>query len=520
MADRGERPAVPWGIAEAALHVISPQRALRRYQAKVTAANLRRSYEAASKSRGSEAWRAGTTSADSEISAAGSTLRARSRELVRNNPLAAQAVQVLVNNLVGYGIRPRAATPSEETNKAIDALWERWAKTCDAHGHTNFEGLLSLAVREMIEGGEVLAIRRRTRRAGPRDVPLRIELYEGDHLDDARMSVRGNGPRIAQGIEYDATGRRRAYWMFPDHPGDNTPGLWKRLESVRVPAEDVAHLFERQRVQNRGVPWGAPAMKALRELGDWQEAELTRKRIEASVAGFVFGDIDDSQRSIAPVVNGPDGQPVEQFEPGMIAYVEGGKDIKFNQPSAHPGIREWNMVQMHIIASGYRVPYAMMTGDYSQFNFSSSRAALNEFRRMITAVQWLTIVPMLCERIWAWWVEAAWTAGLIDLEEVPVEWAPPRFESVNPWQDAQTDKLEVRSGFASLKEKVAERGFNYRDVFEEQAKTNALADQLGLTLDSDPRKTTSSGQGQSESDGDGGSDGGSGGSGSRDNDEN
>ena len=495
-----DRPIVPWGLAERALHVVSPQRALRRYQAKVTAANMRRSYEAASKGRGAEGWRATGSSADSEIAAAGATLRARSRDLSRNNPLAAQAVQVLVNNLVGYGIRPRAATPDPEANKRIDALWERWAKTADAHGHTNFEGLLSLAVREMIEGGEVLAVRRRPRRSGPRDVPLRIELLEADHLDDARVSFGNHGPRIAQGIEYDQAGRRRAYWLFPDHPGDNTPGMWRRLESIRVPAEDVAHLFERQRTQNRGVPWGAPAMKALRELGDWQEAELTRKRIEASVAGFVFGDLDDSQRSIAPVVNGPDGHPVEQFEPGMIAYVEGGKDIKFNQPSAHPGIREWNLVQMHLIAAGYRVPYAMMTGDYSQFNFSSSRAALNEFRRMITAVQWLTIIPMLCERIWGWWVEAAWTAGLIEVEDVPVEWGPPRFESVNPWQDAQTDKLEVRAGFSSLPAKVADRGYNYRDVLEEQAQANALADELGLTLDSDPRATTESGQGQTGGD--------------------
>ena len=501
-----DRPSVRWGLTESALHVVSPKRALRRYQAKIAAAQMRRTYEAASKGRGTEGWRATSTAADTEIAGAGSILRARSRELVRNNPLAAQAVQVLVNNMVGYGIRPRAASSDTALNDRVNALWARWAKKCDAHGHTNFEGLLGLAVREMIEGGEVFALRRPTRRTGPQDVPLRIELKESDHLDDARINNRFDGGRIAQGIEYDGAGRRVAYWMYPDHPGDNTPGQWRRLESVRVPAEDVAHLFERQRVQSRGVPWGTPAMRALKELGDWQDAELTRKKIEASVVGFVFGDVEDSQRSIAPVVKGPDGEPVEQFEPGMIAYVDGGKDIKFNAPSAHPGIREWNLVQMHIIASGYRVPYALMTGDLSQANFSSSRAGLNEFRRMIEAIQWLVIVPMLCERIWAWFCEAAWTAGMIPIEEVPVEWAPPKFESVNPWQDAQTDLLEVRAGFATLPQMIAKRGYDLRESLAEQREALTLADEFELVLDSDPRRTTRAGQSQSDQDAAGGGD--------------
>lgn len=486
-------PQVRWGLIETALQVVSPQRALQRYQNKVVAAQLRRKYEAADKGRGTDGWRAGSTAADSEIAAAGAILRDRMRDLVRNNALAAQAVQVLVNNMVGPGIRPRAKTSDPDLNARIDALWERWSKRCDAHGHTDFHGVLQLAVREMIEGGEVLAVRLRRRRTGPDDVPFEIELREADHLDDARVNLTAAGARIARGIEYDAQGRRTAYWMYPEHPGDTMPGQWRSLESVRVPAADVAHLFERQRVQSRGVPWGTPALRALQDLGDWQDAELTRKKIEASAVAMVFGDPDDAQRSAGPLVRDGNGEMVEQFEPGLIMYADGGKDVKFNQPSATPGIREWNLVQMHIIASGFRVPYALMTGDLSQANFSSSRAGLNEFRRMIDAMQWLVIVPMFCQRVWEWFVEAAWTAGLIPLEEVPVEWQPPGFESVNPFQDAQTDLLEVRSGFASLPQMIAKRGYNLREVLKEHAEALEVADELGLVIDSDPRKTSRAG---------------------------
>jgi phage terminase large subunit GpA-like protein len=46
----------------------------------------------------------------------------RMRDLVRNNPLAAKAVAVLVNSLVGTGIRPRAASGDNALNKLVDDL--------------------------------------------------------------------------------------------------------------------------------------------------------------------------------------------------------------------------------------------------------------------------------------------------------------------------------------------------------------------------------------------------------------
>ena len=201
--------------------------------------------------------------------------------------------------------------------------------------------------------------------------------------------------------------------------------------------------------------------------------------------------------SVAPTVQDSEGRTIEQLEPGLIAYSRGAKDIKFSQPSATPGIRDWNLVQMHIIAAGFRVPYALMTGDLSQANFSSNRAGLNEFRRMVEQVQWQIVIPMFCERVWSWFIEAAYTAGLIETTDVPAEWAPPRFESVNPWQDAQTDLLEVRAGFGSTPQMIAKRGYDPKQVAEEQAAFLEATDALGLVYDSDPRKVTRAGLAQS-----------------------
>lgn len=487
---------VQWSVLERAMEAVAPRAAGRRFAAKLALANLRRSYDAASFERGSTSRRGIGTAADSEVAFAGSILRNQMRDLVRNNPLAAKAVQVLVNNLVGAGIRPRAASTNAKLNKKVDDLWAKWSQECDAHGHTDFHGLLSLAVRGMIEGGDMFAMKRGRYPSDRLSVPLQIELREADHLDGARIYHEQDGNRISQGIEVDKLGRRVAYWMFADHPGDSTNPIGQITRSVRVEANRVAHLFERQRIQNRGVPWGTPAMTAISHVRDYQEAELVRKKIEACVVGVVFSD-DESQESIAPAIVDSEGKKIEQFEPGMIAYARNGKDIKFNQPSASGGVGEWHRVQLHIISAGFRVPYELMTGDLSQVNFSSSRVGLNEFRRMIDATQWQTIIPMLCEPIWHWFLEAAATAGLISTADVPAEWAPPKFESVNPLQDAEADLLEVRAGFATWAQQVAKRGYDPEKALAEVEKFNALFDAKGLIFDSDPRRVSKAGLTQS-----------------------
>ncbi len=486
---------VPWGMLDAGLAWIAPRRAAARYAARVAIANLRRGYEAGGKTRVTEGWRGSNASADAEIAVAGPVLRDRSRDLVRNNALAAQAVQVLVNNIVGPGIRPRAASGNKALNRRVDALWRSFAANCDFYGHTDFHGLLNLAVREMVEAGDILALKIATP-GGGKTVPLKIQLREIDHLDTARVQDIAGGGYTDQGIEFDAGGRRTAFWMFPQHPGGTTRAIRRRFESERIDATRVAHLFERQRVQSRGVPWGAPAMLALRDLGDWQQAELVRKKTEACLVGIVFGD-DETQASVAPVVQDSQGNKVEQFEPGLIAYARGGKDIKFNQPASTAGVYEWNRVQMHIVASGFRVPYALMTGDLSQNNFSSSRVGLNEFRRMVEQLQWQTVIPMFCEPIWRWFIEAAQLAGLLPLDAViPAEWAPPRFEMVNPLQDVQADLLETRAGFASPQQMIAKRGYDPAAVIEEWAAHAEATDALGLIFDSDPRKVSKGGNTQ------------------------
>lgn len=485
-----------------AIAVVAPGTALRRVRQRAAFEIAARSYDGAGRGRLSTGWKAVGSSADTLIDGSAALLRERMRDLVRNNPHAAKATTSLVNNFVGNGIMPRPNTGNDALNKRVAALWETWSKRCDADGQLDFYGLQTLAVREMIEGGEVL-VRRRLRRNSDR-VPgnMQLQVVEADLLDSTREGPMQTGGFAIQGVEFSQIGRRTGYWLFPAHPGNNYVSMRLTLQSNFVSADDVVHLYEKQRTQVRGVPWGTPAINSLRDLGDYELAEIVRKKIESCMVGVVVGG-DEADMSINAAlpsetpngVVGADGQIIEKFEPGMFAYARGGRDIKFNTPSSNGSYDQYKRSMLHTVAAGFRLPYELLTGDLSQVNYSSIRAGLTEFRRLVEAVQWQIIIPTFCERVWAWFIEAHQVSGDLPIDTaIPVEWSTPKFWSVDPLKDATADLLEVRMGAKSLMEVIAERGRSPKAVLEEIAETNAMLDKLGLKLDSDPRALTKQGQ--------------------------
>ena len=234
-----------------AIAAVAPRAAARRVLARQAFETLTRGYDGAAKGRRTEGWRAPGTSADTEIGEAGALLRDRMRDLVRNNPHAAKAVAVLVNNIVGAGIMPRAASGNDKLDRKVDALFAQWSDTADADGQLDFYGLQTLICREMVEAGEVLVRRRLRRAADGLAVPVQLHVLEADFLDATKSGSLGTG-RLVQGIEFDPVGKRRAYWLHAEHPGDAYGALQNGLRSRPVPASEIAHIYEKQRTQARG----------------------------------------------------------------------------------------------------------------------------------------------------------------------------------------------------------------------------------------------------------------------------
>lgn len=491
-------------MIEKAILAISPERAAKRAAARKRFELLSgmRGYDGASHGRRTQNWFAQSTSADQEIARANRTLRDRSRDLVRNNPTAAAIVSIWANYVVGNGIMPRAKTGNPELDKVVDELFDKWSQKCLPDGITDFYGAQAMMMRGVVESGEMFIRRRPRRSSDGLPVPLQIQVMEAEYCDYSKSTAAAKKNNvIINGIEFDAVGRRRGYWMFPNHPNASVVNTTMQLTSSFVSAVDIAHIFEPQRTQTRGVPWLAPVMIPLKDIDEYNNAEIIRKKIESCVVGVVIpGDseipsVGYDEEDGSGKITDANGNPIERFEPGMIAYAHGGREIKFNNPSISAGTEMYLRTQMRRVASGSRIPYSLMAGDFSQDNFASGRMGIMQFRRLVEAIQWQMMIVQALHPVWGWFVEAAKMAGKIPEDaDVGVEWQPPEFESISPVDDAKADLIDVRMGKRTLAEVIAKTGRNPATVIEEIAGINKQLDDNGIVLDSDPRRVAINGQ--------------------------
>lgn len=479
----------------------SPRAGLKRARARaimdILSKHEQRAYEGAKAGRRTDGWVTSGSDANAEIGAAASRLRARARDLVRNNPYAAHGVDSIESNVIGTGIIPRA-------DPRTDRVWARWAEEADAKGQSDFYGLQGQVIRTVVESGSALVRRRIRRVEDGLAVPFQLEVMEPDYLDTTKTGTRSGPNYVDQGIEFDAQGRRRGYWLYRSHPGSNTMISVSPFESEFVPASEILHVFRPLRAgQINGVTWFAPAIIKMRDLDDYDEAELLRKKIEACLAAFVT--TDDTGDTLGSAETDEDtGERVESFEPGMIKYLQAGRDVKFNDPKFGGGYAEYMRVQLHAIAASLGLTYELLTGDLSQVTFVSGRLGLLEFRRFIKRIQTQMLVPQLCLPVWNWFTELGMAAGALDQRRgrIGVMWTYPRFEAVEPLKDAMADLTRIRTGTLTLPEAISAHGYDPEDTFAEIAATNKKLDDLGIVLDCDPRKVAKSGSLQKE---DGGS---------------
>lgn len=448
-----------------------------------------RSYEAAARGRKTADWRAGAGSGDFELIADLPTLRARSRQMIRDNSYCAAAARNLVANIVGTGIEVRPVHADPTVAAEAQAIFaDVAAAPVDVEGRHDFYGVQKLAVRSMIEGGEAL-----TNWRPEGDEPDRsVLMLEGDHLDAGQTRNLDNGGRVIAGVEFDAAGRRVAYHLFDRHPGDQLAYL--SLTTRRVPAIDVDHMFEAVRIsgQARGVPWFHAGLRRVRDVSDIEESVRIKKRVEACLAVFRKA-ADQGGSPLAERTAQESGPDFETLRPGMIIQGRPGESIEVVNPNSVGDGDAFLRSQLMAVAASFGLPYHVMTGDVSQANYSSLRASMVVFWALLDDWIYNTVVPQLCtpafRRIMR---REALRRNDRRLLQVRPEWTPPKRAWVDPLKDVAAEIAEVRA-FGGMPDAFARRGRDYREALQEAADVAKLISDLGLALDSDPRRVNGSG---------------------------
>lgn len=422
-------------------------------------------------------------------------LRKRTIHMVRNNPYATAAVESYVANLVGNGMVAKWANPR------LQQLWDLWVNHCDADGIDNFYALQGLAARTQYQMGEALT-RRRIRQSGrhPELVPLKLQLLHPDQLDEHHSDPNQN---IYQGIQLNRVGERTHYHIWPSLAGEQAIFYRQR---VRVPAGDMLHLYRRlEPGQLRGLPELTPILARLYEIDELQDATLVKAKTAALFAWIVkrnskSTDLPQERNTIGhdQGESSDDGVPITEVRAGGVHYLDDDEEVQFSEPD---GIGEYYVPflksELRASAKAAGLTYDQLTGDLEGVSYNSLRAALIEFRRRIEMLQCHLLIARWCHPVARWFAETAVLAGLVELPDfwtrtdqyLPI-WRTPKWEWVDPLKDIMADILEVRAGFMTREDKVAERQGELADVDRQLAKEQGS----DLVLDSDPSKTNKEGK--------------------------
>jgi lambda family phage portal protein len=321
-----------------------------------------------------------------------------------------------------------------------------------------------------------------------------MQLLQSEMLPFEKTETAANGNRIRCGIEFDLIGRRVAYHFRRSHPGDSTDQRVAVPETVRVPAEDVLHIYRPiDAGQIRGLPHVAPAMVRLFLLDQYDDAELDRKKTAAMFAGFITKTAPE-EPMMGEGAADLDGAAIASLEPGTMQVLLPGEDVKFSSPAdVGGGYEAFQYRTLLAVSASLGLPYHLVTGDVRQANYSSLRAELVEFRRRVQQLQHGVIAHQLCRPIWARWLDMAQLSGRLDLADPVaarmVQWIPPRWDWVDPLKDIQAQVLAMEAGITSRRKVVEATGYDVEEVDRENAVDAKRAADLGLHYRTSPGET-------------------------------
>lgn len=427
------------------------------------------------------------------------TLRARSRDQMRNAPVALGALNTTVSHVVGTGLAYTPAIDAEFLGLSAEEAeaWQddtkrrfnAWAGSadCDAARQLDFYGIQELAFRSMLESGDVGVLTPRMARPG-KPARLALQLLEADRICNPQGGA--NTDALQEGVEVaPGTGETLAVHVARRHPGDPSgANQWDRV-AVRGAAtgrRNVLMLFKPSRPgQVRGVPWISPVLEPLKQLGRWSDAELNAAVISGIHATFVTMDPDafdalydeETQGDLISKAGAWSGE----MESGKAINLLPGESIASPTPGRpNPAFDPFWTAMVRQIGMALEMPYEVLVMHF-QSSYSAARAALLMAWKAFRGKRDL-LAKLLCQPVLELWladevaegrisapgffasdvVRAAWCAAI---------WTGDGPGSIDPAKEVDAARKRVELGISTKQaESILHDGVDWEQKHEQRVK--------------------------------------------------
>jgi len=409
-------------------------------------------------------------------------LRDRSRDLVRNAPIATGAIGTLTTNIVGTGLALQPAIDAkllgltDDEAKAwqdkTNAEWKLHAESVqiDIARRLDFYGLQALGLRSALENGDAWAFLTDKEEPG-HPYSLALQLVEADRI--CNENFKADSDECVQGIQKDSAGQKVGMWICNRHPGSayTLKGFeWKYLEfRGKSGRRNVLHLMRKMRPgQTRGIPALAPIIETLKQLTRYSTAEVDAAVNSAAMAVFVkmdpdtFQDIfdDTAQQNIIDNAKRWDGT----LQSGAAINLLPGEDISTTTPGRpNPNFDPFVSAVMGQIGMALHIPKEVLMKHF-QASYSAARAALlDAWRTFRIRRSWLA--ARFCQPVYEEWLADAVASGLIAAPGFFADplvraawcgsnWAGDGPGALDPLKEAQAAEKRIQIGMTTLPEEI------------------------------------------------------------------
>lgn len=463
-----------------------------------------RMYAAAKPSRLRSDFNPTDGSADSELVSSLTSMRSRSRSLIRDSSFAKRAQNLVALNVIGNGIGIQGAVKNTRgqmhttINGEVEELWKYWTE--GAHCHKGRRLAFALMERwcmiQVFAAGECLI------RLHPDDqgagVPLSLELIEAERLADEFTSPHvssENGNEVRMGVEVDQYFAPTAYYIRDRHPNEVRfrPGA---NQLRRIPADQIIHLALVDRwPQTRGEPWLHATISRVSDMDGYVESELYRARGQAALHGAI--ETPEDAASFGELNS--DGSATMDLEPGVLKRLNPGEKLNMAAPnSPNPQLDGFMRFLIREMAAGASVSYESLSRDYSQSNYSSSRLALLDDRDIWRFFQSWFITDFR-QKIHRKFMDQAVLAGALRSVRMDayadhprwfqaVRYKPRGWTWVDPTKEVEAYRNAVKAGFTTVTDVIAATagGQDIEDVLDTREQELKDMEAKGLVFDTSP----------------------------------
>lgn len=502
------RLEIEQNIIDRAVSYLSPVRGAKRMKARTFMA-LTESYLGASKKRRSMSeWKTSTGDADTDILPDLATLRERSRDLIRNNPLATGAVNTKVTSIVGTGLvlksqidRDILGMSEDEADaweKRTEAEWRLLTESTDIDvaGTLNFAGIQELSLRSVLENGDIFILTPAKKR-NDKPYQLQLQMIEADRV--CNKNNTGDTETLSGGIKKDKSGAPVEYHVLEGHPGNiySKNNTWKIIKAYgpKTGRKNVLHLYRKIRVgQTRGVPDLAPVIEELKQLGRYTEAEVTAAVISSFFTVFIKTEYGDGLGLMQPTTETGAKTSDKDYKMAAGAILDLGpnEDIA----TANPGrpnqvFDQFVLAITRQIGVALELPFEVLIKHFTR-SYSAARAALLEaWRFYMGRRKWLA--DMLCRPVYELFLTEAVAAGRISapgfLSGDPLvraaylgsKWTGPAKGQIDEEREIKAAEKRLNLGLTTLSEETAAiTGGDWELKHPQRAKEVAKRREAGL----------------------------------------